>query len=137
MTSDTGNSEQGSEKPSGDKNVIRLDQHKERLKFAEVAAPAQTDGQFTAQWANDGRSVNVKGHCPACDGLTSTDFPIGIGGTRSLLRPRPRPAQLPSPVTIYCDCGHAHDDRPPDAIDTGCGRYWAVHLTDAERRPQP
>jgi hypothetical protein len=140
LTSNTGNNEQGNEKAGGDKDVIRrgVDQHKERLKFAEVPAPAQTDGKFTAQWANDRRSVTVQGRCPACDGATSTNFPFGIPGSRGLIRTlRPRPAILPSPVTIYCECGHAHDDRPPDAIDTGCGRYWAVHLTDAERRPQP
>jgi hypothetical protein len=140
LTSGTGNNQQGNEKPGGDNDVIRrgVDQHKERLKFAEVAASAQTDGQFTAQWANDGRSVTIEGRCPACGGLTSTQFPFGIGGSKGYRGPsKPRPAILPSPVTIYCECGHAHDDRPPDAIDTGCGRYWAVHLADAERRPQP
>jgi hypothetical protein len=125
LTSDTGSNQHGA------------DQHKERVKFAEVEAAAQTAGQFTAQWSNGGRSVTIKGHCPACGGLTSTDFSMGIGGSKGVRGlDRPRPAILiPSSVTIYCECGHAHDDRPPDAIDTGCGRFWAVHLTDAERQP--
>lgn len=114
-----------------------VDQHKDQVKFAEVEAAAQADGQFSAKWADDGRSVTVKGHCPACDGLTSTEFPFGIGGSKGFRGPTtPRPAALPSPVTIYCECGHAHADRPPDAFDNGCGRFWEVHLNEAELRPK-
>jgi hypothetical protein len=143
LTSGTGSNQQGSAEQRRDKagdqhgaDQHHVDQHKERVKFAEVEATAQTDGQFTVQWAADGRSVTIKGRCPACGGLTSTEFPFGIASSKGFRGPpKPRPAILPSPVTIYCECGHAHEDRPPDAIDTGCGRFWAVHLTDAERRP--
>jgi hypothetical protein len=117
-------------------NQHAADQHKARLTFAEVEAAAQAGGQFKADWAADGTSVTVTGHCPACGGLTSTEFALGIGGSKGFRgETKPRPAVLRSPVTIYCECGHTHADRPPDAIDNGCGRYWAVHLTDAERRP--
>jgi hypothetical protein len=113
-----------------------VDQHKERVKFAEVEAAAQTAGQFTAEWAADGRSVTVRGNCPECGGLTSTEFTPGLGGSKGFRSPpKPRPTVLPSPLTIYCECGHAHADRLPDALDTGCGRYWPVYLREAERRP--
>lgn len=112
------------------------DQHKGTIKFAEVQAAAQTAGQFTAEWADGGRSVTVRGHCPECRGLTITEFTPGLGGSKGFRDPpKPRSAVLPSPLTIYCECGHAHEDRPPDALDIGCGRYWSVHLSDADRRP--
>jgi hypothetical protein len=113
-----------------------VDLHRGRVRFAAVEAAAQTAGQFTAEWAADGRSVTVRGHCPECRGLTSTEFTRGLVGSKGFRgSTRPRPTQLPSPLTVYCECGYAHEDRPPDALDTGCGRYWWVHLSDADRRP--
>lgn len=124
MTSSAGGSQHG------------VDLHRGRVRFAEIEAPAPTAGQFVAKWAADGRRVTVRGHCPECRGLTSTEFTPGLGGSKGLRGlPKPRPTQLPSPLTMYCECGHAHEDRPPDALDTGCGRYWSVHLSDAERLP--
>jgi hypothetical protein len=102
--------------------------------YVEAEEDAQRDGQFRAEWAHGGRSATIKGRCPACGHLTSAEFSLGIGGSKGFRR-TPRPAILPSPVTMFCECGHAHDGRPPDAVDTGCGRFWAVHLTEAERRP--
>jgi hypothetical protein len=35
---------------------------------------------------------------------------------------------VPGEVTVFCECGHVHPDRPPDALDAGCGRFWVVEL---------
>ncbi len=37
------------------------------------------------------------------------------------------------PVTLYCQCGHALDERPANALDKGCGRFWPVYLPDDVR----
>jgi hypothetical protein len=111
-----------------------IDQHADQLRYAELEAAAQTDAQFTVDWA-DGRSVSVTGHCPACHGLTSTDFAPGIGSSKAFRGAKTwRMTMLPSPLTLYCECGHMHEGRPPEAMDTGCGRYWSVYLKDEERR---
>jgi hypothetical protein len=117
-------------------NQHGIDQHQGKVKFAEIEVAAPAPGQFAAEWAADGRSVIVRGHCPECGGLTSTEFTPGLGGSKGFrIPPKPPPTFLRSPLTIFCECGHAHEDRPPDALDTGCGRYWPVHLSEAERRP--
>lgn len=117
--------------PSGE----NIDQHK-TVKYIEVEAAAPATGQFTAAWAAGGRSVTVSGHCPACGGRTATEFSPGIVGSKGLRRPgRLATYVLPSPVTLYCECGHTHDERPTDALDKGCGRFWPVHLPDDARRP--
>jgi hypothetical protein len=103
--------------------------------YVEAEEDVQRDGQFAVEWAGGGRTVTIKGGCPACAHLTSAEFSFGIGVSKGF-RGKPRPAILPSPVTMFCECGYAHDGRPPDALDTGCGRFWAVHLTEAERRPK-
>jgi hypothetical protein len=112
-----------------------IDRHK-AVTYVETEADAQQAGQFTVTWTPDGRSVTVKGHCPACGGTTSTEFSPGIagskGGYRGVSR---RPQKLPSPVTLYCECGHVHGERPPDALDRGCGRFWPVYLPDDARQP--
>lgn len=112
-----------------------IDHHK-AVTYVETAADAQNAGQFTATWAPDGRSVTVKGHCPACGGTTSTKFSQGIAGSKGFRGiSAPRSPELPFPVTLYCQCGHAHSERPPDALDRGCGRVWPVYLPDDARRP--
>jgi hypothetical protein len=114
-----------------------IDQHK-AVKYVETQATDPAGGQFAATWTSDGRNVTVAGPCPACAGRTATDFSPGIGGVkgyRGFGQPESRRLALPSPVTLFCECGHAHADRPDDAFDRGCGRYWRVHLTEDERRP--
>jgi hypothetical protein len=111
-------------------------EHHRALDYAETAADRPADGRFTAEWSADGRNVIVSGPCPACDGQTATQFSVGIGGTKGLRGVRdPATRELPSPVTLLCECGHAHADRPADAFDRGCGRYWWVYLPDDQRRP--
>lgn len=112
-----------------------FDKHKNSLAYVETEANSSTNGQFKAVWAPNGRSVIVSGPCPACGGRTATEFSPGIAGTKGFRRPEPRSRTLPSPVTIFCECGHAHADRPADAWDKGCGRFWRVFLPDDQRQP--
>jgi hypothetical protein len=112
-----------------------IDKHDNSLAYAETAADSPPDGQFKVAWATGGRTVTVSGSCPACGGLTATGFSPGIGGSKGLRARIPRPQGLPSPVTLFCECGHAHTDRPPDALDKGCGRFWLVFLPDDARQP--
>ena len=115
--------------PSGE----HIDHHR-TVKYVETEVDAPAVGQFTVVWKADGNRVTVTGLCPACGGRTTTEFSTGIGGSKGL-RGLGRPAayQLPSPVTLFCECGHAHDERPADARDRGCGRFWPVDLPDEAR----
>ena len=116
-------------------SAANIDQH-ESLDFVETEEQVPPGERFTVTWAPGGRRVTVSGHCPACHGRTSTEFSPGIGGTKGFLRPaEPCPVVLPSPVTLLCECGHAHDNRPAEAFERGCGRYWPVYLADDARRP--
>jgi hypothetical protein len=111
-------------------------EHHKTLDYVEAVAGRPADGQFTAAWSDDGRSVTVSGPCPACGGQTATRFSVGIGGTKGFRDGRP-PAtrEVPCPVTLLCECGYAHAHRPADAYDRGCGRYWPVYLPADQRRP--
>lgn len=110
------------------------DRHKNSLSYVETEANTPTDGQFTALWATNGQIVTVFGACPACGGRTATEFSPGIAGTKGFRRSEPRSRTLPSPLTIFCECGHAHADRPADALDKGCGRFWRVFLPEDQRQ---
>jgi hypothetical protein len=112
-----------------------IDKHANSLAYVETEADSPADGQFKVAWAADGRTVTVSGPCPACGGRTATEFSPGIGGSKGFRGPAPRPQGLPSPVTLFCECGHAHADRPPDALDKGCGRFWLVFPPDDARQP--
>jgi hypothetical protein len=117
--------------PSGE----NIDHHR-TVKYVEAEVDAPAARQFTAVWAADGSSVAVTGPCPACGGRTATEFSTGIGGSKGLRGPNRHAAyKLQSPVTLFCECGHAHDDRPADALDRGCGRFWLVDLPDEALRP--
>jgi hypothetical protein len=112
-----------------------IEKHKNALAYVEAEVVSPADGEFKATWARDGVTVSVSGHCPACGGRTASEYKPGIVGTKGFRRSLQPPQSLRSPVTIYCECGHAHSNRPSDALDRGCGRYWLVFLTDAERQP--
>ena len=109
--------------------------HHRAVAYFETEAGAQQAGEFTATWTSDGRSVTVKGHCPACGGTTSTEFSPGIAGSKGFRDISRRPRILPSPVPLFCECGHVHSERPPDAVDRGCGRFWPVYIPDDAREP--
>lgn len=112
-----------------------IDKHNNSLAYVEAEAESSADGQFKTTWAAGGGTVTVTGHCPACGGRTATQFSLGIGGTKGFRSPGQRAQTLPTPVTIFCECGHAHSDRPPDALDKGCGRFWLVFLPEDARQP--
>ena len=114
-----------------------IDKHDNSLVYVETEADSQADGQFRVAWAPSGRTATVSGPCPACGGRTATEFTPGIGGSKGFRSAAPQPLGLPSSVTIFCECGHGHTDRPPDALDKGCGRFWLVYLPDDVRQPLP
>jgi hypothetical protein len=79
----------------------------------------------------DGRRIEVTGICPSCGGRTATTWIYGSGnGYKGTFSFRKRPTvPVGGPRTICCDCGHAHADRPDDAVFLGCGAYWQVELS--------
>jgi hypothetical protein len=103
----------------------RIDHHR-LIKYA--ATQQVPDTPFEVQRMPD--RVVVTGNCPACGGLMTKEFPYGIGGTgtKGLFHGRSGPV-VPAKATMYCECGHVHPDKPADAIDDGCGRYWRIDLT--------
>jgi hypothetical protein len=108
------------------------DEHK-KVDYAEVQADAVTAGiTFSVKWADDAKKATITGRCPECRGMTSMEFPAGVPGVRFR---GPDISTLPSPVTLLCECGHPHNDRPEGAPDRGCGRYWLYHVDAADRVP--
>ncbi|MFI8928730.1 hypothetical protein ACIG3E_13770 [Streptomyces sp. NPDC053474] len=91
--------------------------------FAEVEFPLQTG--FAVVQDEDG--LTVAGLCPQCAARTEMTFVFGTPqGAKGLSR-RARQTQLRR-VTMYCECGYWHGDRPPESPDTGCGAYWSVDI---------
>lgn len=120
----------------------RIDHHRS-IEYVEEEAKLPPGSAFAVTPDPARRAVTASGSCPACGGLTSAEFPYGIGGTGTKGgRPgaAPQPASPgaqsggPSPsaaitrATICCECGHAHPGRPAGASDVGCGRFWQVDL---------
>jgi hypothetical protein len=104
--------------------------HRE-VDYAEIETDATAQGvPFTVTWAPDGKKATITGECPECRGPTRTEFSTGIPGTKFR---GPKIPALPSPVTLLCECGHAHKNRPADAPDRGCGRYWLCYVAAKER----
>ena len=114
-----------------------IDHHRNTVRYVEAEETIQDSGQFTVAWAADGRRVTVSGLCPACDGRTVTEFPAGVGGTKGSGGVKRRPASLPAVLTLFCECGHVHADRPEGALDKGCGRFWQVSVAADARLPPP
>ena len=85
---------------------------------------------FTVTTSTDGRTIEVTGACPSCGGFTATTWSYGTGnGYKGVLRRQAARAAVPSgPRTVCCECGHAHESRPADAVFLGCGAYWQVDL---------
>jgi hypothetical protein len=85
---------------------------------------------FRVTPSTDGRRIEVIGACPSCGGRTSTVWIYGSGNGYKGAFPFRKKSIAPAdgPRTICCDCGHAHADRPDDAVFLGCGAYWQVEL---------
>jgi hypothetical protein len=107
----------------------RIDQHRS-INYAETQE--RLDVPFDVQRQPDGKRVKyvVTGNCPACGGLMTKEFSYGISGngSKGMFADRREPA-IPSQVTLYCECGYFHAEKPAGAIDDGCGRYWKIDLT--------
>jgi hypothetical protein len=114
-------------------NGAASNQHRE-VDYAEIETDVAAQGvTFSVTWAPDGEKATITGDCPECHGPTKTEFSTGIPDTKFR---GPKIPALPSPVTLYCECGRAHKDRPADALDRGCGRYWLFYV-DAKERVHP
>lgn len=105
-----------------------IDHHRDRA-YAETAFPAH--GEFTVTETPAG--LEVTGNCPACGGLTVMMFDYGPpDGVKGVFRRRDaghsQRAAGPRTVTIYCECGHVHAERPEGALDRGCGAFWKVEI---------
>ncbi|MEU8041154.1 hypothetical protein [Streptosporangium sp. NPDC049078] len=88
---------------------------------------AEFDGQITFTVAEIDKGLVVTGNCPGCGARTSTTFSHGTPqGTKGGLRRKP-PVRA-TKVTVYCECGYPHPERPPEVPDTGCGAYWSVDI---------
>jgi hypothetical protein len=73
-------------------------------------------------------TVLFVGPCPICKHRTSYLHPVHINEPQ--VAPRNIPMTKPAnafdplkPITVYCDCGGAHDT--PDT-GKGCGAYWRL-----------
>jgi hypothetical protein len=104
----------------------RIDQHKS-IAYAETEERLTVP--FTVRRGTDNGRVtfHVSGHCPACGGMMTKEFSYGIVGIKGYGQPS-GPA-VPAATTLYCECGHVHADKPANATDDGCGRYWLIDLT--------
>ena len=111
-----------------------IDHHSNSLTYAEAEVTVPADKGFTVTRSPAGKGLTISGPCPTCGGRTSTDLSYGIGGTKGF-RGGSRPEAVRSPVTVYCECGHVHAERPADALDKGCGRFWLVDIPEALRTP--
>ncbi|POM27618.1 hypothetical protein BTM25_20340 [Actinomadura rubteroloni] len=100
-------------------------EHHRDLGYTETEFPAQ---QFSV--AESERGLTISGTCPACGGRTVTTLGRGSpeGAKGFFRRGAVRTSAAPRTVTVYCECGHVHADRPADAIDAGCGAFWDVEL---------
>ena len=108
----------------------RIDHHRP-IRYAETRVLLEAPFMVTREADGTRARFVVTGNCPACGGLMTKEFSYGVGGTGTKGRfrgPPTTPPPVPSPVTLYCECGHLHPDKPTDAADDGCGRYWLVDL---------
>jgi hypothetical protein len=105
-----------------------IDHHRE-LGYVEAEFQLQTG--FTVTETAEARGLEISGICPGCGGRTTMALERGSPqGFKGIFRRRnvDGPPAPPRTVTIYCECGHMHTDRPAEAIDNGCGAFWSVEL---------
>jgi hypothetical protein len=87
---------------------------------------------FTVVTSADGRDVTVEGICPGCEGWTKTTWPTGIGsGQKGIFRGSAKKAEArisDNRRLLFCECLHAHANRPETEPFRGCGATWHVAL---------
>jgi hypothetical protein len=85
---------------------------------------------FRVEPSADGRSVRVEGLCPGCRGRTVTVWLTGIGsGQKGIFRGSAAKALARIPDRrrlVFCECNHAHANRPDAELFRGCGASWHV-----------
>jgi len=99
------------------------------IPFTSEYHPDQA-ARFIVVTSADGREVRVEGICPGCGGRTVTPWPTGIGGgTKGIFRGSATKAQARIPDDkrlVFCECNHAHANRPETEPFRGCGASWHV-----------
>ncbi|MEV3856589.1 hypothetical protein AB0J38_19960 [Streptomyces sp. NPDC050095] len=85
------------------------------------------DGAFEVRRSEDGRWYTVTGACPMCRATSVFRVAHGVlGPVKGWRRRRAEPEPLTGAITVFCQCGFPHPDRPPESPDTGCGAFWDV-----------
>ncbi|MCP3938375.1 MAG: hypothetical protein GY708_23760 [Actinomycetia bacterium] len=82
------------------------------------AAKAANQLQYLFQPGEDPDRIEFMGPCPRCAHPFVYQWPLEI--VRTTLQAK---ADDVIPVTVLCQCTHAHPGRP-EGTDQGCGAYW-------------
>ncbi|MER8029361.1 hypothetical protein ABTZ78_10405 [Streptomyces bauhiniae] len=100
------------------------------LRYAQLDLGPREESEFDL--TSDSRTVVVSGPCPRCHGTSTTDFPLGVVGSKGMpwkrdksLTPAERSAVVADEV-LYCECGFGHPELPDGALFVGCGAYWRL-----------
>lgn len=95
------------------------------------------DASTVVRRSADGRWYTVTGDCPTCRAATVFRVAHGVLGPAKGGRRRTRPAPLAGPITVVCQCGYPHPERPPESPDSGCGAFWDVPVPPAQGGAAP
>lgn len=111
----------------------------EATPFHEHETTVRADDAFDVARSTDGRWYKVTGPCPTCRATTAFRVAHGVLGPSKLGRRRRGRERAPEPltgaITVYCQCGYPHQDRPAESPDSGCGAFWDVPVPDGEGGP--
>ncbi|GGZ34291.1 hypothetical protein [Streptomyces poonensis] len=99
--------------------------------FHEHETAVRPDDRFDVVRSDDGRWYTVTGLCPTCRATVVFRVAYGVLGPSKRLwgRDPHRPEPLTGSVTVFCQCGYPHAERPPESPDTGCGAFWDVPVS--------
>ncbi|MFG3198478.1 hypothetical protein ACGFYT_20365 [Streptomyces sp. NPDC048208] len=112
-------------------------QHDLDMPYAQLDLGVREESEF--RLTADSRAVGVSGHCPRCQGTSTTEFPLGVVGSKGLpwrrdepLSPAGRSAVVSAEV-LYCECGFAHTGLQEGTFFVGCGAYWRLGPSSGNR----
>ncbi|MFI9389367.1 hypothetical protein ACIG53_00635 [Streptomyces bauhiniae] len=100
------------------------------LSYAQLDLGVRDESEFHLTSASS--TVVVTGPCPRCRGTSTTEFPLGVVGSKGFPWRRdkaPSPAEQSTVVSaevLYCECGFGHPELPENALFVGCGAYWRL-----------